>query len=222
MQIGGAGDQAADLPIGRRPVLSPESQPPLKPSSQSKLTNQVSAVQTSCLQYKLPPFVLLFLLCSSARNIHGNTKERRLFQKCYLRRILSSYDKFRLLKLSRFPFVLFHRCPYLYFLVRVFYLFLSFCLEYFFSTSRNLSAAACVKLHMEFVLSGCESVWGKTESGQSLFSLSAFPPYSPYTLSLCLCEESIALNDAGITHLPAFLADQLLVCPLHHFYFTML
>lgn len=39
MQIGGAGDQAADLPIGRRPVLSPESQPPLKPSSQSKLTN---------------------------------------------------------------------------------------------------------------------------------------------------------------------------------------
>lgn len=94
--------------------------------------------------------------------------------------------------------------------------------EYFFSTSRNLSAAACVKLHMEFVLSGSESVWGKTESGQSLFSLSAFPPYSPYTLSLCLCEESIALNDAGITHLPAFLADQLLVCPLHHFYFTML
>lgn len=171
---------------------------------------------------KLPVFSINFppLCCCSYSAARQETFTET--QKCYLRRILSSYDKFRLLKLSRFPFVLFHRCPYLYFLVLVFYLFLSFCLEYFFSTSRNLSAAACVKLHMEFVLSGCESVWGKTESGQSLFSLSAFPPYSPYTLSLCLYEESIALNDAGITHLPAFLADQLLVCPLHHFYFTML
>lgn len=48
--------------------------------------------------------------------------------------------------------------------------------EYFFSTSRNLSAAACVKLHMEFVLSGSESVWGKLNQARVFSHSQPFHP----------------------------------------------
>lgn len=79
MQTGGDGDQATDLLTGRRlPLyLLSHSHPPLSPPACPVW--QIRWALSKDLQYNPP--VLLFLLRSSARNIHGITKEGSLFQK---------------------------------------------------------------------------------------------------------------------------------------------